>query len=409
MQVLFVDYGNIELCEANELRTANILGNIPIQTTKYYLAYIKPTSADGIWDQKILEFIHANIVNKLVYVRVEDNIDSEYVPCTLTVGTMDLIKSMLAEKLAYKTDDLDVNLNLPETYDFYHENTKLVMRDVDKYKESAIALDEFKETVAKKNEMKKEKEYFSKYDLNESVDFIVEHSDVESLQRNNTLNRQSFELLEFEPNDTSTTISSAMRSINLLPFQPIKFTKDVTKFTCKIYEVLDTLHLFVEPIIQEYNDNFEIMENKIKKLYNKKCTDFDICNAHYCLAPFSEDDNYYRAVITDKVSKTHVRIRFADYLNEELVEVKSLRECPRDIMEKPLKHLVVKMHGLKPAKRVRDSDIKRQLHNLIGQTVVAFIVKNDTIPAVRLYDNNNANVLAYKSFIDSHFFTETRD
>lgn len=325
---------------------------------------------------------------------------------------MDLIKTLVAEKLAMYTKELNVNINLPETYDFYHENTIKVNRDVDSYKESSMALDEFKEKIALKSEAKKAKEYISKYDLNQSIDFIVEDSDAEVYQAHNNAafvaNTFDYDI-EFEPNDTSTTISTAMKSFSLLPFKPIKLSNDITRFPCKIYEVVDTVHLFVEPIIQEYNDNFEIMEKKIKKSFNQVNADFDVSDQRFVLAPYSEDNSYYRAVISDNISITHVRVRFVDYLNEEIVERKSLRECPIDIMREPLKHLIVKLHGIKPSPRMRNSDIKRQLDNLIGQTATAVMVKNDTIPSVRLYDTENSNVLAYKSLIDLKYFIATRD
>lgn len=396
------------MCEAKDLRIANVLGNVPVQATKYYLAFLKPISVDGTWDKKILEFIHVKIVNKLCYVRVEDNADHEYVPCTLNVGAMDLIKTLVAEKLAEYTDDLKVNLNLPETYDFY--DSKHNVRDIDLYKESSVALDEFKEKIAKKNAAKKERESLNKYDLNLSRDYIVEDSDVEVFQRNNTFDRDGLEYdMGFEPLDTSTTISTAVKTVNLLPFQPIKLTKDVTRFPCIVYEVLDTLHLFVEPIIQEYTDNFVKMEKKIKKACSKMTKDFDVCDSRFCLAPYHKDKCYYRAVIMDRISKKQVRIRFVDYLNEEVVECDTLRECSAELVNQPLKHLIVKLHGVKPTKRIRDFDIKGQLEDLIGDTVTAFVVKNDTIPTVRLYEDHDTNVLAYKSMIDMNFFTETKD
>lgn len=409
LQVLFVDYGNIESCEAKELRIANILGNVAIQATKYYLAYVKPISDDGTWPQKVLEFIHVHIVNKSVFIRVEDNVGGEYVPCTLTVGPMDLIKTLFAEKLAEYTPNLNVNLNLPVTHDFY--DSKENVRDVDKYKESVVALDEFKKQMAKKTEIRKAKETFNKYDLNHSIEYIIEDSDVEVFQRNNSLNRDSIDDYDmgFEPRDTSTTISTAMKSFTLSPFQPLKFPKDVTKFPCKIYEVLDTLHFFVEPLIEDHNFNFDLMEKKIKKSYNGKTGNCAIGGDRYCLAPYSEDESYYRAVIEERIGNSRVRVRFVDYLNDDIVECEALRQCPAELLKKPLKHLIVRLHGVKPTKRVRDSDIKRQMESLIGQTVTALIVKNDTIPSVRLYDNQDTKVVAYKRLIDENFFTETRD
>lgn len=405
MQILFVDYGNIETCDSCDLRAAEILGNVPIQSTKYYLAYVKPINDTGIWDKKILEFIHHSIVNKTVAIRVEDNIDHEYVPCTLNVGVMDLIKTLINEKLAELSDTLKMNFNVCETYSFYSQKSDEPIRDIDLYKESSMPLDEFKEEIAKKKEATKVKEHLQKFDFDQSIDFIVEDSDADVHRTRDSMDYEG----EFRPHDSSTTISTAMKSISLLPFKQIQLSDDVTKFSCKIFEVLDTQHLFVEPIIQQYTANFESMENKIKNSKQRKSSNFNVSNARCCLAPYSEDKCYYRAVITDRISKTSARIQFVDYLNQEVVDCKLLRECPADAMAQPLKHLVVKLHGVKPSRRIRDSDIKRKLENLLGQTAVAVVVGNDDIPSVRLYDNNDTDVLLYKSLIDSKFYTETRD
>ncbi|KAG4074328.1 hypothetical protein HA402_008737 [Bradysia odoriphaga] len=417
-KIMFVDYGNIETCDSCDLRIADILGNVPIQTTKYYLAYVQPINDKGIWDKKILEFIHYHIVNKTVAVRVEDNIDNEFVPCTLTVGVMDLIKTLIAEKLAENSPTLEVKLNMRETYSFYSQKSsegavpdcdlhRKSSEPPDKFK-SSIPLDEFKIVIEKKKEAAKVKEHVNQFDFDLSADFIVEDSDADAQVANSFL-RDSIDYDgDFQPHDTSTTISTAMKSFSLLPFKPIKLGDHLTKFPCKIYEVLDTLHLFVEPLIPEYTDSFESMENAIKKSKHKK-SGFNISSARCCLAPYTVDNLYYRAVINDRINKTTARIRFADYLNEEVVDCKLLRECPADAVEHPLKHIIVKLHGIKPTRRIRDSDIKRQLETLLDQTAIAVVVTNDTIPSVRLFDSNSPDLLLYKSLIDSKFYTEMRD
>lgn len=372
---------------------------------------MKPTSDDGIWKKKILEFIHATIVNKLVNVRVEDNIDDEYIPCSITVGPLKLNKVLVAEKLAQHTDDVDVKIKLPDTYDFYKEieSFTAVHRDIDCYKESNLPLEDFKEIIAKKNEAKKEKEFVDQFYKHCSIDYVVEDSDVE-FKRNNSLNRDSLESeIDFDPMETSTTISTAMKSFNLLPFTPMKLPKDITKFPCKIFEVLDPLHVFVEPIIEKYSDQFNEMEKKVKKASRIRPDESDFQETRVCLAPYSEDNCYYRAIIKDRISKTQVRVQYVDYLNEEIVDRKSIRECPDDLVKKPLKHLLVKLDGIKVKPRIRESDIMRHMDSLLGRNVIAVIVRNDIVPSVLLYDNDDSNNLAYQSLIDLNFFTKTKD
>lgn len=410
MQILFVDYGNVETCDSCDLRVAEILEHIPIQANKFYLAYVQPVGNKGVWDQKILEFIHVHIVNKTVSVRVQDNIDHEIVPCTLTIGVMDLIKTLVYENLAEYSPTLNVNLNRHETYSFYspQKSSEKTNRDIDKYKEPSIPLSEFKKEIEKKKEASKVKRRLNEFEPDLTPDFIVEDSDADALSNSFCRDSSDFDR-DFQPHDSSTTISTAMKTFSLLPFKQMKLNDRLTRFTCNVYEVLDTLHLFVEPIIEEYTANFNRMESAVKNSRHKNSRDFNVSTARCCLAPYSSDNCYYRAVINDRINKTTARIRFVDYLNEEVVECKQLRECPADVVEQPLKNLLVKLHGIKPSRWLRDSDIKRQLESLNDKSAVAVVVTNDAIPSVRLYDSNNPAVLLYQSLIDSKFYTETKD
>lgn len=394
-----------------------MLGNIPIQATTYYLPYLKPIGNDGKWDRRILEFMHSQVVFKMALVRVADNVSDientkrAHVPCSITVGVMTLNTVLVAEKLAERTDDINVHIKLPDTYDFYEDDSKTTNRDVDLYKESSLPLDEFKEIIAKRNEAKKEKEYLDDFDMNCAIDYVIEDSDAECYKRSD--HRDSYELDididDFEPLDTSSLISTSVK-FSLVPFMPIKLSKDITKFPCKIYEVLDPLHLFIEPIIDKYNDEYNAMENKLKKFSHKLVDECDMTETRVCLARYTADKCYYRAIIKDRTSKSQVRVRYVDYLNEEIVERKYVRECPDEFLTKPLKHLVVKLHGIKAAKRVRDTDIINRLKELIGRDVLAVVVKNDTIPSVHLYNSlENSNVLVYQPLINTHFLTKLKD
>lgn len=51
-QVRFVDYGNCDSCRIDELRKANMFGDIPVLSRRYQLANIQPPQGNVIWSER---------------------------------------------------------------------------------------------------------------------------------------------------------------------------------------------------------------------------------------------------------------------------------------------------------------------------------------------------------------------
>lgn len=96
-QVRFIDYGNAEKCCFEDLRPADMFGNIRILTAKYSLMNTVPVSEDGHWPRKITDYFYNYLVGKKCHIITPKRSDTtDAIPCTITkTGDIIDIKSLL--------------------------------------------------------------------------------------------------------------------------------------------------------------------------------------------------------------------------------------------------------------------------------------------------------------------------
>jgi len=72
--VEFVDYGTVEECMIEDMRKDLFMTEIPIQCFPFKMNTIKPVGAS--WEQYVLDFLHSNIVDQTLKVRmtIEDEV-----------------------------------------------------------------------------------------------------------------------------------------------------------------------------------------------------------------------------------------------------------------------------------------------------------------------------------------------
>lgn len=63
-QVRFVDYGNCDSCRIDELRKANMFGDIPVLSRRYQLENIQPPQGSEMWSEKARTFCSVTILEK---------------------------------------------------------------------------------------------------------------------------------------------------------------------------------------------------------------------------------------------------------------------------------------------------------------------------------------------------------
>ncbi|XP_058130027.1 uncharacterized protein LOC131285486 [Anopheles ziemanni] len=127
-----------------------------------------------------------------------------------------------------------------------------------------------------------------------------------------------------------------------------------------------------------------------------------------CLAPFSEDGLYYRALLeTVDEQRREATVLFVDYLNRETVSIGDLRKCPIELQRAPLRNIPVQLVGVRSNPRLREIDIAQRL---IASLERAFYVKllgphnpdNGVLP-VEFYTTAECSTLVYQQLLDERY------
>ncbi|XP_058824546.1 uncharacterized protein LOC131685101 isoform X2 [Topomyia yanbarensis] len=123
-KVQFVDYGNIEECDVQDLRKNVICGRVPILVNKYRLTDVAPKDTDLVWKTDVLDTMHSLIVGKQCQVRVDTDMDADtagVVPCYLKVTgvvSVDVSEYLLEQQLVEKKHAVFVE-KVDQLYDPY--------------------------------------------------------------------------------------------------------------------------------------------------------------------------------------------------------------------------------------------------------------------------------------------------
>ncbi|XP_024945820.1 RING finger protein 17 isoform X2 [Cephus cinctus] len=105
IQVMFVDYGNVEDCEIGTLTKRVILGHIPIQCTKCYVDSLKPNKVDGKWETDDLDRIHALTVDNELKVKIIKRYPD------YNIISINLLHPKRKDLISYLVNDLHVDIN----------------------------------------------------------------------------------------------------------------------------------------------------------------------------------------------------------------------------------------------------------------------------------------------------------
>ncbi|XP_015722831.1 tudor domain-containing protein 1 isoform X2 [Coturnix japonica] len=81
-----------------------------------------------------------------------------------------------------------------------------------------------------------------------------------------------------------------------------------------------------------------------------------------CCALFSDDGNWYRALVENIISDRVVQVRFVDYGNVEEVPADNIRQIPSSFLELPFQGIKCWLSGIKPAGSKWDSKATERFH-----------------------------------------------
>lgn len=428
LKVEFIDYGNVEDCVKSDLRRNVILGNIPCQANKFYLAKIK--SPTPIWLTSTLDFIHGHIVGKICSIRIdvdEPILNNEIVPCSIKFENF-VLAQLLMERQMVKCRQVQQPKNLfiakveeeeekeiVITNGFLNRNNKAQKSDrrnmpqiCERFRRASIFYGEFNdkyndiscnrdETIIPGNESALIKPLDAK-NIEEFVRATQEPEvNVSAPSEKIFLNSDAFE--------TSTQI---IDPYDCTPFKSLMIQDDTFGFFCELALIVSPVDLFVIPSSESHNAKCrDLIETIQTAALTAKPLD-DISIGATCLAFDQTQNRWFRGIIQSYDFISHATTVFVvDTLKKCKFKTHDLRLCPRECRKYPLQNMRIRLHGVKCNSRVRKGDILLKLEeHLQNAKLYLKLVQNGEIPIVKLYLDVKCTKLAYRELLNEKYFVE---
>lgn len=456
LQVQFVDYGNVEECQPHELREIETFGNIPIQTHKYCLANLTPIGNGKLWPRKTLDFLHAHVVGKICSVTKVNDVDNETensaLPCKLIADRIDVRELLIVNGMAEYTLAHKLEENVDILYDEFELNgcvpkmqpTPLLMvpnsgnqsnkpaktnMDFVEYKKlfdakvmtdlDGSSSDESENNLFNFQSMKNKNNDDCLNMSNMFEDFVYDVSDEDSIESDavaaaaknagNISCSDDDESIHFQPNATSSKIEKKTQWSQVNSFHQFKILElnnDNVLILGRATFMVDAVNVWVCPQMDDFQQKLSIMSNEIQRFARNKCMLAAIKIGQICLAQFKDDNLFYRALVKHyDEGADEVTVIFVDYMNIEKVRAKDIRECPKSLLEIPLRNIQVRLHGVNPNPRLREFDVERQISSVLqDMNFFVKVIKFKQVPEVELHYDKSGNSLVYQNMINEKYY-----
>lgn len=121
----------------------------------------------------------------------------------------------------------------------------------------------------------------------------------------------------------------------------VTHVQDPGHFCCQLLSNADRLQDLMDELAHEYSDTL-----------GKALPDLITCSVgRPCCAKFSEDECWYRAVITNvgSIASGFVEVRFVDYGNSQKTSLPDVKELRADFLDLPMQAVECMVQGIQPA------------------------------------------------------------
>lgn len=359
VKVYFVDYGNVEICKASELRKNICMGHIPVQCHKCRTDGIIPISEDGKWPTATLDFIHLTIVDKPCFVELKEptSPDGGYVVMSLKCqGGLDLVEMLMSMHYATYVIDCDAIGGHSSKHDDDDDDG-----DDEREDEDVI---------------------------------IVKQTRVPSL---------AWYRLEKQ------MVSSKMD----LSFIPMTLPDDINEFGVETTAVVSSTEYVVNLTATDHPELSEV-QKKYGKVLNTMQEDAPkqpILRKPYlgkaCCAQFTEDGKWYRAVVISK-QKDQLQVQYIDYGNIETLPLEQVKQIRNEWVDDiPAQGILCVLSDITEVKPFNTEELKR-LTNCMLDCSLLMKIKSRAPSCVYVELYNSDGQLAYQPLLDANLLAQSR-
>lgn len=237
------------------------------------------------------------------------------------------------------------------------------------------------------------------------------------------------ESAHFSPMDTSTERSYHDGDGC---FKPQCLPTGVDQFTCSIDKVLSATELQITPQLTEFAKQQIVLAQETSALIREAAQLNPVQLNTLCLARYSRDSQWYRAVIKElHQAANQATVYYIDFHDTEMLPFNHLKVMPKQLFMFPLRSSRVKLYGIKLNRNFADTSVRQALQACLCKYPSVFarvhypINYNDNsddyddsdpgsssdsisqgfkLYEVDVYENKYKTDLLYKPLIDSRMF-----
>ncbi|XP_050437531.1 tudor domain-containing protein 1-like [Adelges cooleyi] len=358
-RVQFIDYGNIEMCTHDDLRSTLHMTDIPTLCVKGYFESILPLTGNKVWPTSVLDFIHAQLVEKECNITINASYSTEDTYMIKNLSTADA------------DNFLDYLVSIKKAYYKHIPSSMINFDDYNEFKSEVLAPD-----------------HSSSYNDSHVENYGNNHQDIDKFSTEETKSNCSLEEEEEEEKANE-------EKQGFMEFDLTGVTAEGT-----VTEVLKPNKVIV--IVNKIDDfNVAAAKNTMNMEMQKKCSDLvtpsdvslgtPVCVFYKCL--------WRRGVI--KHVKPTILVNLVDLGITAEVYQKYIRLCPPEFLKLPIYSVKCQLAGVTINERRDETFVIQALSNVLSNVNLTIVTKGKSNSAVvvELYDNKGA--LAYQSLIKS--------
>ncbi|XP_076751739.1 protein tudor [Xylocopa sonorina] len=197
------------------------------------------------------------------------------------------------------------------------------------------------------------------------------------------LSQSKMNIINSSSSDGEGRRYSPMRNRNVFHIPHHNITVGSTK-TCEVV-FTNSLHDFFVQLNPDYTALDSVMEN-IASIYENNgdlMKESEILCGTYCIAQYSEDLKWYRAVIKS-VEGRSATVQFVDYGNTEIIQFNKIKSIQKEFLKLPIQAVHCRLFGLK--NDAPDKDKTKNFEDIVnGKTLEAeFVTEENGIYSVLL-------------------------
>ena len=175
------------------------------------------------------------------------------------------------------------------------------------------------------------------------------------------------------------------------------------EFNANIINVLNYNHIIFELISTEHDETykytFEEVSREMKKEAASRPQLETLSVGDACVAPYSEDGEWYRAQVFEPPRNGTVYVWFVDFGNLEDVPVESVRTADPRWMRLPVEQFSAKIQGISLSEHMDANTVANEMLMHCGTVKRVRIMTRKPL-TVQIFDKDNGE-LAYKDLVDA--------